>query len=88
MMSEFSMYNVKTKVEEEEKEEEEVSRATLGRLLRDGAERAWAFPSASMPPWAETKTETQVNALQMVSEFSMSNAKTKAEKEEKEEEFY
>ena len=26
-----------------------VSRATLGRLLRDGAERVWAFPSATMP---------------------------------------
>ena len=31
-----------------------VSRATLGRLLRDGAERVWAFPSASMPSRAET----------------------------------
>ena len=27
-----------------------VSRATLGRLLRDGAERVWVFPSAMMPP--------------------------------------
>ena len=26
-----------------------VSRAALGRLLRDGAERVWAFPSATMP---------------------------------------
>ena len=26
-----------------------VSRATFGRLLRDGAERVWAFPSATMP---------------------------------------
>ena len=26
-----------------------VSRATLGRLLRDGAERVWAFPSTTMP---------------------------------------
>ena len=26
-----------------------VSRATLGRLLRDGAERVWAFPSATLP---------------------------------------
>ena len=26
-----------------------VSRATLGKLLRDGAERVWAFPSATMP---------------------------------------
>ena len=37
-----------------------VSRATLGRLLRDGAERVWAFPSATMPPWAETETETNL----------------------------
>ena len=35
-----------------------VSRATLGRLLRDGAERVWAFPSATMPCSAETETET------------------------------
>ena len=35
-----------------------VSRATLGRLLRDGAERVWAFPSATTPSWAETETET------------------------------
>ena len=35
-----------------------VSRTTLGRLLRDGAERVWAFPSATMPSWAETETET------------------------------
>ena len=34
-----------------------VSRATLGRLLRDGAERVWAFPSATMPSGAETETE-------------------------------
>ena len=26
-----------------------VSRAILGRLLRDGAEHVWAFPSATMP---------------------------------------
>ena len=26
-----------------------VSRVTLGRLLRDGAERVWAFPSDTMP---------------------------------------
>ena len=32
-----------------------VSRATLGRLLRDGAERVWAFPSATIPPRAETE---------------------------------
>ena len=34
------------------------SRATLGRLLRGGTESAWAFPSATMPSWAETETET------------------------------
>ena len=33
-----------------------VSRATLGRLLRGRAERVWAFPSATMPSWAETET--------------------------------
>ena len=27
-----------------------VSKATLGRLPRDGAERVWAFPRATMPP--------------------------------------
>ena len=32
-----------------------VSRAALGRLLRDGAERTWPFPSATMPSWAETE---------------------------------
>ena len=38
-----------------------VSREALGRLLRDGAECVWAFPSATMPSWAvaETETETQ-----------------------------
>ena len=35
-----------------------VWRATLGRLLRDEKEREWAFPSATMPSWAETETET------------------------------
>ena len=34
-----------------------VSRATLGRMLRDGAERVLAFLSATMPSWAETETE-------------------------------
>ena len=34
------------------------SRATLGRLLRDGAEHVWAFLSVIMPSWAETETET------------------------------
>ena len=27
-----------------------VSKATLGNLLKNGAERIWAFPSAEMPP--------------------------------------
>ena len=40
-----------------------VSMATLGRLLRDGAERIWTFPSATMPSWAETETETETNKL-------------------------
>ena len=35
-----------------------VSRTTLGRLLRDRAKRVWAFPSTTMPSWAETETET------------------------------
>ena len=33
-----------------------VSRPNLGRLLRDGVERVWAFPSAPMPSWAESET--------------------------------
>ena len=37
-----------------------VSRATLGRLLRDGVERVRAFPSATMPSWAETETELKL----------------------------
>ena len=32
-----------------------VSRATLGRLLRDGLEWVWSFPIAMMPSWAETE---------------------------------
>ena len=46
-----------------------VSRATLGRLLRDGAERVWAFPSATMPSWAETETETWRQQKEMISEY-------------------
>ena len=40
-----------------------VSRATLGRLLRDRAERIWAFPSTVMPScaWAETETATPLS---------------------------
>ena len=37
-----------------------VSTATLGRLPRDGAERVWTFPSATMPSWAETETGASV----------------------------
>ena len=33
-----------------------VSRAAFGRLLRDGVERVWAFPSTTMSSWAETET--------------------------------
>ena len=36
--------------------------ATVGRLLRDGAERIWAFPSATMLSWAETETETELKS--------------------------
>ena len=32
-----------------------VSRATWGRLLRDEVERVWAFPSPTIPSWAELK---------------------------------
>ena len=35
-----------------------VSKATLVRLLSDWAKRVWAFPSTTMPSWAETETET------------------------------
>ena len=37
-----------------------VSRATLGRLLRDGVEQVWAFLSATMPSWAETETKPRL----------------------------
>ena len=30
-----------------------VSEATLGKLLRDGVERIWAFPGAQIPSWTE-----------------------------------
>ena len=36
-----------------------ISRARLGRLLRDGAECIWTFPSATMPSWAESETVNQ-----------------------------
>ena len=45
--SEFNQTNIGT-----------VSRATLGRLLGDGVESVWAFPSPVMPSWAENETET------------------------------
>ena len=35
-----------------------VSRAKLGRLLRDRAERLWAFSSTKIQSWGETETET------------------------------
>ena len=41
-----------------------VLRATLGRLLRDGPERVWAFPSATMPSQAETETITDTVLIQ------------------------
>ena len=37
-----------------------VSRATVGRLLRDGAERIWAFPSTTMPFWTETVYKSSI----------------------------
>ena len=37
------------------------SRATLGRLLRDGAECVWAFLSTMMPSWAGTEIETETD---------------------------
>ena len=46
--SEFNQANIGT-----------VLRATLGRLLRDGAERIRAFPSTTLPSSAETETETE-----------------------------
>ena len=30
-----------------------ISKATLRKLLRDGVERLWAFPSAQIPSWTE-----------------------------------
>ena len=39
-----------------------VSRATLGRLLRDRVECVWAFPSATMPSWAESETEGDLSS--------------------------
>ena len=35
-----------------------ISRANLGRLLRDGTEHAWAFLNDEMPSWAESEAET------------------------------
>ena len=46
-----------------------VSRATLGRLLKDGAERVWAFPSATMPSLAETETEN-ASLIQVLTIFN------------------
>ena len=33
----------------------------MGGLLRDRVEHVWAFPSATMPSWAETETEAKVH---------------------------
>ena len=44
-----------------------VSKATLGRLLRDRAECMWAFPSAMTPSLAETKSETSQSNLDNLS---------------------
>ena len=43
-----------------------ISRATLGRLLKDGVKLVWAFLSATMPSRAETETELK----QMTSHLS------------------
>ena len=40
-----------------------VSRATLGRLLRDKKEHVWAFLSVTLPSWAETETEVGIDPL-------------------------
>ena len=34
-------------------------RGHLGRLLKDGARRVWAFPSATMSSWAETELKSE-----------------------------
>ena len=54
-----------------------VSRATLKRLLRDGAERVWAFPSTTMPPYAETETET-TTLVQMIGAVGATTTATAA----------
>ena len=41
-----------------------VPRATLGRLLRDRAERMWALPSTTMPSWAETVLKLKLSFKQ------------------------
>ena len=43
-----------------------VLRATFARLLRDGAARVWAFPSATVPSLAETETETETERASVV----------------------
>ena len=43
-----------------------VLEATLGRLLRDGAECEWAFLSTSMPSWAETETASKNFFLSLI----------------------
>ena len=48
-----------------------VLRTTLGRLLRDGCgAHIWAFPSATVPSWAESeklKLKLRCMSVQMVS---------------------
>ena len=51
--SEFNQTNICT-----------VLRATLRRLQIDRVEQMWAFPSATMPSWAETETETVKPSLE------------------------
>ena len=52
-----------------------VSKASLGRLLRDEAKRVWAIPGATMPSWAETETyfSTRSTGFKLCSSLSFSN---------------
>ena len=55
-----------------------VSRATLGRLLRDGAERVWAFPSATTPSWAETELKLYFRLTKFQRSFKLKKKKNYA----------
>ena len=50
-----------------------VSKATLGKLLIDGVERIWAFPSAEMPSWTELNmynhTQLKISKMLLNSDF-------------------